>query len=70
MGLVEGETEMRTFEIKLNGNAYSTFVTGLRKPERVLAAFIERMSSLGYRLPDGEWLARPYQRNSLDSYGN
>ena len=25
---------------------------------------------LGYRLPEGEWLARLYQRNSLDSYGN
>lgn len=61
---------MRTFEIRLNGKAYSYFATALRNPQRVLAAFVERMSSLGYRLPEGEWLARLYQRNSLDSYGN
>ena len=61
---------MRTFEIRLNGNVYSTFVTAFRNPERVMAAFRERMSSLGYSLPNGEWAARPYTANYLDSYGN
>ena len=60
---------MKTFDIKLNGKAYSTFVTALRKPDRVLAAWRERMASLGYSLPTGEWVAQPYMRNSLDSYG-
>lgn len=61
---------MKTFEIRLNGGVYSSFVTALRKPEKVLAAYRDRMTSLGYSLPTGDWSARPYVRNSLDSYGH
>jgi hypothetical protein len=61
---------MRTYEIRLNGKVYSSFVTSLRQPLKVLSAWHCRMTSMGYGLPSGDWSAQPYQRNSLDSYGN
>lgn len=61
---------MRTYTITLSGKPYSNFVTGLRSPAKILAAYREHMAALGYALSWNDLAVRVYPKNALDSYGN